>query len=572
MTFSILFRRLVLAFTLLFALPAAAQSEDDGYADYQRHSLYVPVRDGTQLAMNIYRPAEDGRAVDEAMPVIFVFTPYRARYYDDDGNIEETALGDRLALRSLIRAGYVVAVADVRGKGASFGTRLGFQGHTEAQDGHDLVEWLAHQPFSTGDVGMIGCSYLGGTALHTAASAPPSLRAIFAGASDWDKYDFVRRGGITAQFNTRPDEPLSVDLASVPVDADTDGSMLARAVAQHADNTSMSGLWYSMPYRDSVSPLTGNAFWDEVALWKRADAIREAGIATYLWSNWKDEPTGQILVAAQNLDSRLLVGPGSHCVPPEGFDFIGEITRFFDHHLKGAQNGFEQQPRVTYWSDNGTDDGTYVQGDEIPGNNALMASLYLSDETLTRQLGDPGESSFSVNYDVGDDNYFAFWPPSQHGNGLTYVSAPFESDVDLLGSPLAHLAVKIDRPDGDVFVYLEQLGPDGDVEVLSFGRLKISLRAITPPPWDNLGLPWHAGFSADAAPLAERETAELSIGMLPLSHRVTAGSRLRLVVTGADPRQRNLAEITQDPAPQITVLHGWGQGSRVELPLLAGSE
>ena len=88
-------------------------------------------------------------------PTIFVFTPYRARFRDDKGQVVEAALGDGLALRSLLRAGYVVAVADIRGKGASFGHRRGFQDRTEARDGYDLIEWLARRPYSTGAVGMI---------------------------------------------------------------------------------------------------------------------------------------------------------------------------------------------------------------------------------------------------------------------------------------------------------------------------------------------------------------------------------------------------------------------------------
>ena len=58
---------------------------------------------------------------------------------------------------------------------------------------------------------MVGCSYLGGTTLHVASTAPPALKAAFIGATDIDKYAFVRNGGITAQFNTRPDEaPRSI--------------------------------------------------------------------------------------------------------------------------------------------------------------------------------------------------------------------------------------------------------------------------------------------------------------------------------------------------------------------------
>ncbi len=149
-------------------------------------------------------------------------------------------------------------------------------------------------------------------------TAPPALRAIFTGATDLDKYAFVRNGGITAQFNTRPDEPLSDDLMSLPLDGDVGGEQLRTAVAEHARNTPMAALWYGMPFRDSVSPLTGNRFWEEAGPYTYLDALKESGIATYYWSNWEDEPTAQVILAAQNLGSRLLLGPGSHCVPPPG--------------------------------------------------------------------------------------------------------------------------------------------------------------------------------------------------------------------------------------------------------------
>ncbi|AKH41513.1 hypothetical protein FHS61_002001 [Altererythrobacter atlanticus] len=563
--------RLAIALAALAALVAPARAQD--YPGVERRSLYVPVHDGTRLAMNIYRPADaGGKAVQDRLPVIFVFTPYRARFINGEGQVEEAALDDRLALRSLIRAGYVVAVADIRGKGPSFGARRGFQDRTEAQDGHDLVEWLADQPFSSGAVGMVGCSYLGGTTMHTASTAPPSLRAIFTGATDWDKYAFVRRGGITAQFNTRPDEPLSQDLASVPVDDDEGGELLRQAVAQHADNTPMAGLWYSMPYRDSVSPLTGNAFWDEVAIWRYADAIREAGIATYLWSNWKDEPTSQVIVAAENLGSRLLVGPGSHCAPPPAFDFIGEIRRFFDYHLKNIDNGFAQQPRVTYWSDEGEGRGQYLRTDSLPGSDALSAAFYLSateqDElSLSPRAGIDADDEFTVDYGVGDSEYFAFWPSPLDEHGIVYTSEPLDQPMELLGYPVAHLEVAADREDADLFVYLEEVAPDGDVEVLSFGRLRISHRATADAPWNNLGLPWHSGLERDVAPLPAGETARLNIAMMPLSHRFEQGARLRFVVTGADPRQRNLADVRQDPPPRITIMRGQKSGSRIDLPL-----
>ena len=554
---------------LLVGSHAVAQKAEDA-PDYVRQSRYVPVRDDTRLAVNIYRPAKGARPLAGKRPTIFVFTPYRARFRDEKGQVVEVALNDALALRSLIRAGYVVAVADIRGKGASFGSRRGFQDRTEARDGYDLVQWLAGQPWSSGKVGMIGCSYLGGTTFHTASTAPPALKAVFIGASDLDKYAFVRNGGITAQFNTRPDEPPSVDLASLPVDADASSAMLRKAVAEHARNTPMGPLWYGMPYRDSVSPLTGNAFWEEVGVYQYLPAIRKAGIATYFWGNWHDEPTAQVILGAANLDSKFLAGPGDHCVPPPGFDFTGEVTRYFDHYLKGADNGIEKAPRATYWVAGLNGTGGYVRSGQLPGVAARPLPWFLGDgrEALGRVPGREGRDSFTVDYDLPPADYFAFWPKPMGEHGLSYASAAIDRPMTLIGFPVARLTVTSSDPEADLFVYLDQVDADGKAEVISFGRLKLTQRKPALPPYANVGLPWQSGLSRDAQTLAPGEEAPVSIALTPVSRIVPAGARLRLVVTGADPRQRNLKQIQRDPAPKIAVLRGGDDPSRIELPLV----
>jgi predicted acyl esterase len=82
-----------------------------------------------------------------------------------------------------------------------------------------------------------------------------------------------------------------------------------------------------------------------------------------------------------------------------------------------------------------------------------------------------------------------------------------------------------------------------------------------------LGLPWHTGLEADYAPLAPSEEVSLSFALTPTSEIVEAGHRLRLVVTGADPRQRNLEDIRIEPAPSIALVLGGLTGSHIELPL-----
>lgn len=560
--------RIGVACAALLAAVLAAVALAQPQPRYEHSSRYVAVRDGTQLAVNIYRPLRDGAVVTTPLPVVFLFTPYRARYRTADGTVSELA-GRSMGAQALLDAGYVIAEADVRGKGASFGARRGFQDRTEAYDGYDLVQWLAQQPFANGVVGMMGCSYLGGSTVHVASTAPPALKAIFVGASDIDKFDFVRSGGITAQFNTRPDEPLSDDLMSIPLDEDADGSLLQQAVAQHAANTPMAALWYSMPFRDSVSPLTGNAFWEEVGPYPYLQAIRDAGIATYFWSNLKDEPTAQMILAAANFDGKLLVGPGSHCVPPPDFDLGGEVLRFFDHHLKGSDNGIDREPRNTWWVEQAPGGGYWQRSDELPGAAAQRQQWYLGlagAGVLQTAPTSEATTQFAVDYEVGNDEYFAFWVEPQDAHGPVFTSAPLAAPLHIEGYPVLKLRVAADRADVNVFGYLEEIDAAGKVEVLATGRLAASYRAIAEAPYENLGLPWHPGRAADHQPLVPGAAVDLEFALLPVSRIVPAGHRLRVTVTGADPRQRNLAELRQDPPPVITLVLG-ADAATLSLPV-----
>lgn len=547
----------------------AGENQGEKYSEFSRQSRYVAVRDGTKLAINIYRPSENGKAVDTPYPVIFVFTPYRARYRDEKEVIQEVALSERLGLKGLTNYGYVIAAADIRGKGASFGHRRGFQDRTEALDGRDLIQWLAKQPWSTGKVGMVGCSYLGGTTVQVATTAPPALKAIFTGASDFDKFEFVRRGGITAQFNTRPDEPLSVDEISLPVNSDKDGSMLKKAVREHAKNTPMGPLWYGMPYRDSMSEFTHTRFWEEVGPYTYLDTLKKSGIATYFWGNWQDEPTSQVLIAAANLGGKVLIGPGTHCVPPPHFDLSREVRRYFDHELKGLDNGFAKEPRVRYWLNNASDDHHWIFSDKLPGAGVPRQNWYLSSgKSLAETKPAVGKSDFVVDYDVGPGQYFQFWVQPQDSKGPTFTGPAFAQDRTMVGYPIIHLYVAADRKDANIFAYLEDVDPSGKASVISFGRLGARYRKVSKAPYDTLGLPWHSGLKQDAKPLVPGKAAEFSFGLLPSAYVFKAGHRIRVTVTGADPRERNLEQIRQDPPPHLTIFTGGERASHIDLPLL----
>lgn len=123
----------------------------EGYAEakydgMERTSFYVPVRDGTRLAVDLFRPTKDGVVASEKLPVVWMHTPYNRRTYAGGPTVERyPGYAGRL-----VKYGYNVAVVDFRGLYASFGRNVGYnRGEwTDAarMDGYDVTEWLAKQP------------------------------------------------------------------------------------------------------------------------------------------------------------------------------------------------------------------------------------------------------------------------------------------------------------------------------------------------------------------------------------------------------------------------------------------
>ena len=200
----------------------------EGYSSalYDGHSMssqYVSVRDGTRLAVDIFRPTRNGAVGTEKLPVLWMNTPYNRRNYRD-GLTAANYPGKAL---ELVKYGYVVAIADFRGLYASFGRNAGFN-RGEWQDwarfdAYDITEWLAKQPWSSGKVGMWGCSATGGSQMQAMTTAPPSLKAIFPMSCEWDVFGFVAVGGMTPPQGVptqvmRGGSRAERDKSAVPVD------------------------------------------------------------------------------------------------------------------------------------------------------------------------------------------------------------------------------------------------------------------------------------------------------------------------------------------------------------------
>jgi predicted acyl esterase len=124
----------------------------------------VPLRDGVNLNATVYRPD----SLKDPLPVIFLFTPYPEDTTHPSGAY-------------FAAHGYIYAVVDVRGRGDSEGVFDPFA--HEGQDGYDIVEWFAKQPWCNGKVAMFGGSYAGGDQWLTAMMRPPHLTTIVPVAS-----------------------------------------------------------------------------------------------------------------------------------------------------------------------------------------------------------------------------------------------------------------------------------------------------------------------------------------------------------------------------------------------------
>jgi putative CocE/NonD family hydrolase len=142
--------------------------------------VVVPMRDGIELLADVHRPAESNK-----YPVLVAASPYPRQIQNlgAPAGFIEAGASDFFVPR-----GYVHVIANCRGTSGSGGV-FGFFDGQERRDMYDLVEWSAVQPWSNGNVGMIGISYFAGTQMEAAVECPPHLKAIMPIAGTFDLYE-----------------------------------------------------------------------------------------------------------------------------------------------------------------------------------------------------------------------------------------------------------------------------------------------------------------------------------------------------------------------------------------------
>jgi len=557
------------------------------YDGWQRFSVYVPVRDGTKLAVDIYRPTKGGVLETKALPVIFQFTGYRRATYTSLSN--KTI---RYPDTANTKYGYVMVYADTRGKGASYGTRFTMVNRTEAWDGHDLVEWIAKQPWCDGNIGMSGGSYTGNTQIETASTLPPHLVAVVPSMTDYSKYDATYRGGMhrtTAGGGESQDDSVTVPVDEDTVDANNNGimDMLEEAIKYHYPPYLPDAYLYlnfiaRMPYRDSDDNDVGKEgqYWIDNSNYPYFDAEREAGISFYHSGGWYDLFTRDTVLGFNNLGGKLLLGPNGHFGGGSGgLNTATEYLRWYDYWLKGIENHIMSEPPVYYYTVNAPAGTEWRFAPQFPLGEQQDVKYYLAagpSGSNPVSVLDGGLSTVAPTSQNGQDSYKQNYDPvCSHMMGycsydkwsLTYTTDVLSQDLQVTGSPVVHLWAASTATDQDFFADLEDIDENGAVAkvVAAQGRLRASHRVLADPPFNFMGLPWHRSYQEDMAPLTPNTPAELVFDILPTSHIFKAGHRVRVVIMTASKHALNYLR----PDSTVTIYRNNVYASYVSLPIIS---
>jgi putative CocE/NonD family hydrolase len=587
----------------LAALAVSAQVESNNSpfanAPAPSRSLYVTVSDGTRLALSLYFPEGFTVATSKAA-VAFVESWYPRATVEATGT----------AIDLYLRAGFVVAIGDPRGFGASFGSQPGFLRARVRRDQAELIDWLAAQPWSNGKVAAVGFSISGTHAEAMAASGNPALKAAIVRASDFDNYtNNLFPGGIPnlggLDFVTflmawmHGDACPELSQCNIaPVDGDDDFSLLRAAFKDHASNAPAAAL-AGLVYRDD---LLGTGTVAEMSAIGHLDEARRAALPARVSASWVDGTTAEgalaRFAALPRVPMEVVIGATTHSgglnadpfarapflpARPSAEQQYAADAAFIQRVMAGEAIG-----RSVHYSVLGSD--TWKTTPVWPPRGVKEQSLRFSRAELVEDARVPtGERRYRVDAESTSGAYNRWASQGGHpiywgdrrsapGRRLAFDAAPVRRDTELVGAPELCLALRTDQTDGIVVAYLEDVAPDGRVTYLTEGELRLLHRKTRSRGCDSAPGTERTFNRADAEPVTPGERMQIELPLLPVAALIRAGHHIRLSLAGADAGPRPSFEFSTIPGvdtlPRLTpaeatwfVGFGGRDGSTLTLPL-----
>jgi uncharacterized protein len=513
-------------------------------------NTWITLSDGTRLAAKIWLPED---AEQHPVPGVLEFLPYRKR----DG----TAARDQLLYPYLAGHGYAGVRVDLRGHGDSEGLPEDEYTPQEQADGAEVIAWIAEQPWCTGAVGMHGISWGGFNSLQIAALRPPALRAIITLCSTDDRYadDVHYKGGLVLGLDMLHWATYMLLANAEPPDPEMVGADRWRDLWLGRIDASqpLAEIWLEHQRRD--------------AYWKQGSVIEDHSAITaavYAVGGWQDGYTNAIprLLEGLSCPRKGLIGPWGHhwpqsATPLPAIGFLQESLRWWDHWLKGIDNGIMREPMLRAWVQDSVRPapthrerpGRFVSAEGWPPPTAARA-LHLGERTLLDEPGPEVEFEILGRQTCGLDG--GAWcgegetaddPDDQRaedGMSLTFDSAPLERDLHVLGFPQVRLTLSSDQPLALVCVRLCEVFPDGASKLVTRQILNLC----------------HGDSNEHPAPLVPGQAEQFAVELDAIGHVLAAGNRVRLAIS---PTYWPWAWPSPEPVTLTVVA---GSGPLVELP------
>jgi putative CocE/NonD family hydrolase len=500
----------------------------------------IPMRDGIHLQASLYRPKDS-----KPVPAIFTLTPY---------------IADMAHQRGIYFAnhGYAFAAVDSRGRGNSQGRYTPFA--DEAQDGYDVVEWLARQAWCDQQVGMWGGSYGGFDQWVTLREAPPHLKTIVPTAAAHAGVDFPFVKNIFSPFEIQWLTYVSGAAHNMAIMNDPDFwiGKFQELYQQHRPYKELDEIVGNMGtnFQTWVSHPRLDAFWDKMSL-AAADYDHINLPILTITGHYDDDQLGAIEYYRRHMASKspakeahyLLVGPWDHAGTRDpkcefgGLHFSEEALldmnqlhrEWYDWTMKGAKRPAFLKNRVIYYV-MGAEKWKYA--DSLEAIRARVKKYYLCSAgnstdvfhsgMLEQQLT-PGASYDSFAYDPLDTCPGELeWQPVENiytdqtadlnlfGNGLVFHSEPFARDFEITGWVKLYVWIALDVPDTDFKACISEILPDGRLIRLTQDLLRARHRESLRE--EKLVIPGEINlYTFD--------------GFTFFSRRISRGSRLRLTIS-----------------------------------------
>ncbi len=518
-------------------------------------NTWIPLADGTRLAARIWMP-EDATA--RPVPALLEYLPYRK----DDG----TVIRDARRQPYLAGHGYAAVRVDMRGSGDSDGILQDEYLPQEQDDALEVLSWIAAQPWCDGNIGMHGISWGGFNSLQVAARQPPELKAILVIGFTDDRYNddvhymggcvlasqMMQWAGVMFAYNAAPPDPHSV------------GQRWREMWLERMEKTPpYLHAWLRHQRRDE--------YWKHGSVGETYSAIRVPVLAV---GGWADSYNNSIprLLSGLEVPRMGLIGPWSHAFPEWGppgprIGFLQESLRWWDHWLKGIDNGLLEEPVLRSWIQQrepparhyAERKGYWVADPAWPSPHISKRVFVLNGGRAGHSLDESpvAESPLSIRGLLAHGFDHPTWasygsageyPGDQRladGQSLNFTSSPLAESLVLLGDPQLELELTADQPLALVAVRLCDVAPDGASVLVSWGLLNLTHRES------------HAAPSALEA--GKRYAVKVPLNFI--GYEFSAGHRLRIGISPTYARQA-----WPSPRP-VTLTVFSGAGCRLTLPV-----